>query len=313
MIQLDFYAIITAIEIIRTAKNIKQSDLINGIIDPSNYTKIKKGQLNINIEDAHKLLARLNATWEDVEDLNFWIDKFTSRIRAEYIEITSNPIPCIKTIETFYIKVEQLYQSSAIKQGELKRIYFLLKAFFSEKSNIIPPISKQEINDIFNQIKESEILTTYDYKLIGDLTSFFTIDQIKDLKHKVIITDLSKFKVKTKTFQIYVPSCQANIADILIDNQEFELAKPLIKNLKKISIENNDFFYFLLSDFLNYRLKFLKEKNIIRQKEILKEFDQWFKAAEIIYQGLPGFINFKNSFNNLKKNVYKKQFIIKNT
>ncbi len=72
MIQLDFYAIITAIEIIRTAKNIKQSDLINGIIDPSNYTKIKKGQLNINIEDAHKLLARLNATWEDVEDLNFW-------------------------------------------------------------------------------------------------------------------------------------------------------------------------------------------------------------------------------------------------
>ena len=54
--------------------------------------------------------------------------------------------------------------------------------------------------------------------------------------------------------------------------------------------------------FLNYRLQFFKEENEHRKSKILKEFEDWINAAQLLFKEAPQNIEpFVNSFNDLKK------------
>lgn len=308
MIELNFYAIITAIENLRIARNMKQKELIAGIIDPSSYSKMKNNQLNINLQDAYALLNRLNANWIDLEDTYFFISKREKYIQDTYQRIIAEKEPDIKQIESFYLQVQKLYQTN----GEILRIYLLLKSYYSGISEIITEIQTNEINEIYERIEKSDILTSIDYKLIGDLTSFFSINQLKALAPRIIVDDIVLFSERASVFQSYVPNCLSNIADIFIDNSEFELAKPLLKNLEQIAIKNNNFFIMALTDFLNYRLHFFSESDKEKKTAILTQYEKWMIAAEQIHGKLPAFQQLKYSFENLKKNTFQRQIIIRN-
>ncbi len=308
MIELNFYAIITAIENLRIARNMTQKELIAGIIDPSSYSKMKNNQLNINLQDAYALLNRLNANWIDLEDTYFFISEREKYIQDTYQRIIAEKEPDIKQIESFYLQVQKLYQTN----GEILRIYLLLKAYYSGISEIITEIQTNEINKIYERIEKSDILTSIDYKLIGDLTSFFSINQLKLLAPRIIVDDIVLFSERASVFQSYVPNCLSNIADIFIDNSEFDLAKPLLKNLEQIAIKNNNFFIMVLTDFLNYRLHFFNESDKEKKTAILTQYEKWMIATEQIHGKLPAFQQLKYSFENLKKNTFQKQIIIRN-
>lgn len=308
MIKLDFYAIIQAIDELRIARNMKQTDLIKNIMDPSSYSKMKNNQLNINLEDAYKLLVRLNANWVDLEDTYFFISEEEKYIQDTYTSLLSAPKKDKKRIESFFLEIQNLYE----KNGEFLRIYLLLKAYYSKMSAIIPKISREEMDKIFNRISQSTVLTSVDYKLIGDLTSYFTIEQLKILAPRILITDIHRFSLRSGIFQFYVPNCLSNIADIMIDNEEYDLATTLLNNLEEVAKYNNDFFLIFLKKFLEYRLNFFKESDPQEKQKILLEYKHFFDSANTVFGEIPNFLSFKQSFENLQKNHSEIKIIIRN-
>lgn len=299
MLKLNYLALINAIEKIRVSRKIPQKELINGLIDPSNYSKMKKNQLHINLEDAYELLNRLHANWTDIEDMSLFTSEKERYIHKKYNSLISVEKVNLEDIENFLIEVEQAYDKE--KNNGIHRVLLMVKANYSHISNKIPKISEEEIEQIFLRIDKSTIITSIDLKLLGDLTTHFTVEQLKSITPKLIIQDKKESDLRPRIFHTYIPTCQGNIADILIDNQEFETAALLLENLKFISKYNNNFFYYFLAHFLHYRLLYFTASNEEKAIEILDQYEQWLESGKVIFGTTPAFQAYQNSFENLKK------------
>lgn len=305
MLKLNYLALINAIEKIRVSRKIPQKELIDGLIDPSNYSKMKKNQLHINLEDAYELLNRLHANWTDIEDMSLFTSEKERYIHKKYNSLISVEKVNLEDIENFLIEVEQAYDKE--KNNGIHRVLLMVKANYSHISNKIPKISEEEIEQIFLRIDKSTIITSIDLKLLGDLTTHFTVEQLKSITPKLIIQDKKEFDLRPRIFHTYIPTCQGNIADILIDNQEFETAALLLENLKFISKYNNNFFYYFLAHFLHYRLLYFTASNEEKAIEILDQYEQWLESGKVIFGTTPAFQAYQNSFENLKKQQKESQ------
>ena len=299
MLKLNYLALINAIEKIRVFRKIPQKDLIDGLIDPSNYSKMKKDQLHINLEDAYELLNRLHANWTDIENMSLFTSEKERYIHKKYNSLISVEKVNIEDIENFLVEVEEAYGKE--KNNGIHRVMLMVKANYSHLSNNIPKISEEEIEQIYLRIDKSTIMTSIDLKLLGDLTTHFTVEQLKSIAPKLVIQDKNEFDLRPRIFHTYVPTCQGNIADILIDNQEFETAELLLENLKSISKHNNNFFYYFLAHFLHYRLLYFTASNEREALDILNQYEQWLESGKVIFGTTPAFQAYQNSFENLKK------------
>ncbi|GAB7306586.1 helix-turn-helix domain-containing protein [Enterococcus gallinarum] len=298
MLQLEINHLINAIENLRQAKHVSQKELCLGIMDPSTYSKIKKGELSLSLKDGYEFLSRLNASWTDVESLNLFTDPQINRISKKYNQLTGNPKSSLSDIEELFQEISSL----DLKNSQLLRLYLLLKKYYSQESSYIPKIKPNEIESIFKNINISTILTSVDYKIIGDLTSEFSIPQLLELYPKLMVKDLEDFLVNPRSSKLYTLQGLSNIADIFIDNAYFAEAENILDNLKSTSACINSFFYIFMYHFLNYRLQFFKEENEHRKSKILKEFEDWINAAQLLFKEAPQNIEpFVNSFNDLKK------------
>lgn len=299
MLKLNHLTLINGIEKIRNARNIPQKKLINGLIDPSNYSKMKNGQLHINLEDAYELLNRLHANWEDIEAMSLFTSESERIIHKKFNELTTEKNSNLSVIEHFYLEVENTYKQE--KNNGIHKVLLMLKAVYSSYSNLIPAISSGEMESIFNRIYQSKILTSIDLKLVGDLTTYFTVAQLKAIAPKFFRSNNPDLELRPRIFQTYIPICQSNIADILIDNKEFETAASLLFDLKELSKHNNNFFYYFQAHFLNYRLLYLTANSENEALEILERYEKWLESGKEIFGTTPAFKAYQNSFENLKK------------
>lgn len=184
---------------------------------------MKNGQIHINLE-----VNRLHANWEDIEAISLFTSESERIIHKKFNELTTQKSSNLSDIEHFYLEVENTYKQE--KNNGIHKVLLLLKAVYSSYSNLIPAISSDEMESIFNRI--------YQF------------------------------------FQTYIPICQSNIADILIDNKEFETATLLLFDLKELSKHNNNFFYYFQAHFLNYRLLYLTVNSEQEELEILECYEK---------------------------------------
>lgn len=228
---------------------------------------MKNGQIHINLE-----VNRLHANWEDIEAISLFTSESERIIHKKFNELTTQKSSNLSDIEHFYLEVENTYKQE--KNNGIHKVLLLLKAVYSSYSNLIPAISSDEMESIFNRIYQSKILTSIDLKLVGDLTTYFTVAQLKAIAPKFFRSNNPDLELRPRIFQIYIPICQSNIADILIDNKEFETATLLLFDLKELSKHNNNFFYYFQAHFLNYRLLYLTVNSEKEELEILECYEK---------------------------------------
>lgn len=302
MIQLEVSHLFEAIDKLRIARKISQKDLCQGIMDPSTYSKIKKGDLALNLKDSYEFLSRLNASWADIQSLNLFSDPTIDKLSKEFNRLTADATTPIKNIEMLYTRLSNM----DLQNSNLLRLHLLLKKYYADQSNQIPKITSAEMDTLFRRIDISEILTSIDYLLLGDLTTEFSLEQLLKIYPRLLVTNLEEFLIKPRVFKLYIPQCLGNVADIFIDNHYFSEAKQLLNNLKTIAITINSFFYQFLVQYLTLRLQYLETN----ASDTLHELEKFIKAAKIVYPKSPSIKAFEQSFEDLKKVKKSKPKII---
>lgn len=285
-----------AIEFLREKKKIPRPELIDGVITQSAYSKIKHGSRRLRMNETEKLLLRLNARNQDIEDIIGMIENEDLTIVKEFRDALDNPTE--EKIKCFYQKIE----SSKHQKIEHLRFSLMIENHFHDRYSGIPPVDYSVLTKIFNQVAETDYLTTLDYQFIGDFTIFLSANEnlFQKIVTKLIDIKFSEVYSIQKTVQYYLPQALTNILDILVDQHHFSQAKQVLSVYRQYIDYFNDHQYKLLADYFEYRLNYFSAETIDDQKKILDEIGEFLKNIQTLFPNMNQTKQIEQSYTRLK-------------
>lgn len=246
------------IKIIREKQGMRQNEVAENIMSVSAYSRFEKGTRAISFEEFNKIAEKLKIKATDLNDVYNLENSELSLIRSKLQLAFKN--------ELSINELEQIYELTAQKRKEslqLYRYYLYIRQHFHDRSDKIPQISKKEIDDIFNQLKNLKYWTNYYVQLIMDFTTWFTPKQLGYLVERLESHQIESISPIDSNILHLLPGTLSNIADSLID--------------KAVSSDKID------QEILSYA-----ERACIKLQEVLKsrpsiEFELLLKLSNVRY------------------------------
>ena len=301
------------IRILRKKEGISQTNLAKNIMARSCYSRFELGQRAITADEYTKIMNKLRAHATDLNDIENLETVELNLIRTKHLAAFEKNIPK-KELEELYFMLEKRVNETP----QFYRSYLFTKLHFHTYSELIPDITEEEKEKLFQGLVQFKHWTNFYIKIIMDFTVIFTSDQLVYLLNR-----LEKYRIEWISpidcqYLHILPGALSNIADSLIDHAVLDQEKidaslfPHIlkacKKLKQIMDLRPSFDYGLLLKLhcirleyfsadskktkelaLNKAEKFLEEALFINQ---LKDFDgnQIKTTAEIVQNSLTNLI-----------------------
>ncbi|PEH49617.1 helix-turn-helix domain-containing protein [Enterococcus faecium] len=306
---------IDGIEKLRLARGMTQKELVQDIISPATYSRVKNGETRLTIQTIEKLAGRLQARIEDIIDYSKYNDDIeTLSLIHEYDYIIEHK----QTIEI--ARADKLYLTLTNRENlsiSLARFKYLLQKHFSEQSTIIPKVDPSYINSGYNRIIHSSKLTSYDLEFLGDFTSFLSLEQLKNLYPKIAELDINVRKFHNSYFHKYTGICFVNFADTFIDNSEFEMAGVLLENIEKYATTFGHASFHIWYKYLFSVMEIYKEKEPEEKKKKLDELGKYIDGLKVVLDHTRTYPFFRSTYQRLvdrngnQPTVHKVHYLLK--
>lgn len=164
-----------------------------------------------------------------------------------------------------------------------------LEINFGNLSIVIPKITNEDLGNLFNIVMNTSFFTSRDLAIIGEFTTYFSIDQLIEITKRIYITDYLELETRNVNYRSFLIQCQTNITDILIDNEQFIEGEKLLTNLENIAFYFSDFYYMIFAKQLRYRLEIFSEKDLVLKQKKIKELsffldtlDEFFPDTDVL-------------------------------
>lgn len=222
---------------IRKQLGLTQSYVSKGIVSQSSYSRFERGLQTLSLDEIQKIINRLGIQLNDINELSQEENIHIAFIRNQLQPAFNNKLS-LQELNNLYRYTKE-YQNESLM---LKRYYYYVRQHFSKKSNAIPPLTKQDIDSIFELITSTKKLTSIYLQYIIDFTVQFTNEQIKTISSLFDKSETKWGNSIDTTSNRLLPNVFSNLTDSLIDRailaktqEEAELIKlvpPLLEKLK---------------------------------------------------------------------------------
>lgn len=197
---------------IREKEGLSQSDVADGIMSRTSYSRFESGDRSISFDEVNKVMQKLKIHATDLNDLENLENGEIVLIRSKIFDMLTNKIS-IEEFVDLYKSVERKKDTSA----NLYRYYLYIRAHFYKNTKEIPQITSKEINQLFQELKSRKHWTNYYIQLIMDFTSEFNSEQIIYLLKRLESYQIEWISPIDSQYLYLLPGCFSNIADKLID------------------------------------------------------------------------------------------------
>ncbi len=300
------------IKTLRMKQGISQQNVSEGIMSRSAYSKFELGERALTTFEFDSIMNRLDAHVSDLSDLENMEDPDSLKLRDLTYDLYYNKLN-INEVNELYKEIEAKKDSSI----DTFRNYLITKYRFAGHSEIIPPISLEEVAELLDKIKEKKYLTNYYIQLIMDFTPIFNSEQLIYLFDRLKAYKIDWISPIECQYMYILPGAISNIADSLIDCAVVDIkkidrsllvhAEEACDKLTEIMELRPSLNYSLLLKLHRIRIEYYAGKNKKAKKEALTKAHKFKQELEFLVE-LKGYDDKKiettadialNSINNL--------------
>ncbi|EOL45760.1 helix-turn-helix domain-containing protein [Enterococcus caccae] len=216
------------LKFIRTKKNLTQKEILPDYIDPSAYSRVESQKRPIRINDLQEILDRLSITPDEFFSLSS-LDHEQQQFRnlfyycGNHIDNKTKK----KKLLDYYFDLENN------KGKSLRQIsnYIAIKNFFHQHWDEVNTISTEEVKSLFNELNQRKFYFQYDYVLLSNLITYFSVQQSDILISKAYPIELEEDRdYITKKFAY---NTLLNLISIRLHENDYTRALKYIKIAQK--------------------------------------------------------------------------------
>lgn len=301
------------IKLLREKQKISQNEVSEGIMSRTSYSRFEKGERAISTNEYTKIMNRLRAHATDLNDIENLETVELNLIRTKHLAAFDDKLPK-KELERLYFILEKRVNETP----QFYRAYLYTKLHFHTESELIPEITEEEKEDLFQQLVHYKHWTNFYVKIIMDFTVLFTPAQLIYLLKRLETYRIEWISPIDCQYLHILPGALSNIADSLIDHAVLDQEKintslfphvlSACKKLKQVIELRPSFEYSLLLKLHHIRLEYfsaeskkIKEAALVKAEKFLQEAiyinqlkdydgDQIKTSAEIVQNSLTNLI-----------------------
>ena len=205
-----------ALYFFRKNKNLKQKDVLTHT-DTSVYSKIETGKKILRFSELTDILERFSIPLEEFSE--YLEDSLEQKkYRKLFKQCGHNPTDNASKLEL----LDYYSQLTFSKEMHLREManFVGIKTLFSNFWKEISPLSKAELNQIYELLMEKEYFFQYDYAVLSNTIFLFNDNQIKSLAKKALpVKDIEVRNVETTEF---IKNMINNLITTLLRKKEYE-------------------------------------------------------------------------------------------
>ena len=278
-----------AVKHVRCEMKMKQQQVYDGIVSPSTYSRFENGTRMLHIQDLEKILDRLGMQLSDIDDIQKQRNEHITYIRDQINKGLKNELTEME-LAKLYAYTKKLKNHSLI----FLRNYYFIRQYFHSKCYIIPPISTEEVDFIYNRIRQSEQITSIYLQFIIDFMSHFSDQQLIRIADKFLKMDRPQMLSLHTTYVTKLPDLLINLSDTFIDrgvktgnmnNQFFPRVPPILEAFLALLKQRNNFDYSIVYTLQKHRYLYYTAQDDTRKRaarEQLVAFKEKLKIVESI-------------------------------
>lgn len=226
------------IRLIRKNKGLKQYNLLPDK-NKSKGAKVEKNNVVFTIDLLKKICRNIGVTFEEF----IYMTEADSPEEELYHQYKF----CIKYLdrqpekEEFITKFSELYKknSDELTMNQV-RLLFAIRCTLGMYWNEIPKVSTKEINDMYQTLIKQDFFSQYDYMVLCNAATLFTLPQLKKLVKKTFPIYLNqKRNAMTK---VYAKMFMMNVACMNIYKKEYKDALYYAELLERHSEKYSDYY-----------------------------------------------------------------------
>ncbi|THE13379.1 helix-turn-helix domain-containing protein [Enterococcus hirae] len=272
---------------LRVKQGLSQKEVASGIMSPSAYSKFESGERAFTSKELDRILTKLDAHLKDLSSIELLKDPTNSKLRAltQAVQKDTLDLNELKNLHT-RLKAQKDYSIKSYRN------YLYVKHHFKNYTNSVDPITTQEINQLFNQIKEKKYLTYYHLQLVSDFTPHFTAEQLLFFWKILRIYRVESMSALDHAYLQFFLMALSNITDTLIDKAvidhdapDLELlayAEECCDKLSDILTIYPSFNFSLLFSLFRIRLAYYKAVEIEEKMVALNKAQLYKKEIEFL-------------------------------
>jgi len=206
---------------LRLKHGLSQHEVSKDIMSRSAYSRFELGDRALTSSEFDLIMTRLDAQVSDLNDIENLENPLAAQIR-QLVQDYLNHTLDLKHLEKLYLQLKH----DNNKSMRVYRNYLFLKHQFNHVLPIIEPITTEEIDRLFLEIKNKNHLTNYYLQLIADFTPYFSKEHLI-----YFFETLEKYPVEFISaldcqYLHVFPTTISNITDALIDLAVLDKNKP---------------------------------------------------------------------------------------
>lgn len=311
-----------AVKYVRCEMKLRQHEVCENIVSVSSYSRFENGARLLPIQSLEKILDRLGMQLSDIDDIQKQRNEHITYIRTQINRGLKNELTEME-LAKLYVYTKRLKNRSLI----FLRNYYFIRQYFHSKCHIIPPITPDDTNFIYDRLRKSNQITSIYLQFIIDFMSNFSDDQLIHIADIFLQMDLPQMLTLHTKYVIKLPDLVINLIDSFIDrgvkekamdNPFFSRVQPLFDTFTALLEQRNNFDYSMLLSLQSYRFQYYTAKNNKQKQLAIKELITFKNNLHIVSSMSPIPNQYASSciksINNLLKNntPREKKFYIKN-
>lgn len=276
-----------AVRYARSKLKMTQSEVCEGIISTTSYSRFEKGTRSLTLDQFEKILDRLGLQLNDIDDIQKEQDTEITYVLNQINLGLADKLPESELTE-LYQYTKQLKDKSLV----FLRYYCLTCQYFHKKNKSIPSISEADTKMIFERIKKSQNITSTYLQFIIDFMTYFTDDQVIYLGDNLLKNIKYPQLSLNARYITRIPDALINLADTYIDRgvkasaekkeQFFSRVQPILSALLSLLETRFQFNYIVLYKLQKYRYKYYTATNESELEHARNELKEYLVELEQI-------------------------------
>lgn len=276
-----------AVRYARSKLKMTQSEVCEGIISTTSYSRFEKGTRSLTLDQFEKILDRLGLQLNDINDIQKEQDTEITYVINQINLGLADKLPESELTE-LYQYTKQLKDKSLV----FLRYYYLTCQYFHKKNKSIPSISEADTKMIFERIKKSQNITSTYLQFIIDFMTYFTDDQVIYLGDNLLKNIKYPQLSLNARYITRIPDALINLTDTYIDRgvkasaekkeQFFSRVQPILSALLSLLETRFQFNYIVLYKLQKYRYKYYTATNESELEHARNELKEYLVELEQI-------------------------------
>lgn len=255
----------TILKLFRQRRNVTQEELCEGIISRQAYSRIENNLSEPNLDILKHLLTKLNYQITDFwregtkgdnleECYKYFLQGISGKLNRQQAQELMSKLPDIKEKSNRY-----LHFSGMVKAH-----------LHHEFPDIIPPLSKKELNILKEYILGLTDFSVYDLRIIGDFAPrILEYNLLKEVFESLPDLKPYDYGEEASIYRTQVHKIYNNFCDVALQQNDLNFAKILLQKHRSFAKVHKDLRYltYLRINEIIYEYKTTKDKQHIRKLE----------------------------------------------